>query len=484
MTSIRPHAPVRRPSWRSLILPLCALLVAAGAALAQDVRRPVLMVEIEGGIGPASARHLETALETARERDAEILLMRINTPGGLASSMRDMIASILAAEVPVVGYVAPPGAHAASAGTYIMYATHVAAMAPGTNLGAATPVQIGGGGLPGMPGQEEEEENGDESEEGEEAGDEEQSEEQQPSDAMSAKAINDAVAFIQSLAELRDRNAEWAERAVRQAESLSADAAREQDVIEIVAKDMQDLLEQLDGRTVTIRDVERTLHTRDVEVELIEPTVMTRVLGVLSNPNIAFILMLVGIYGLIFELANPGTVGPGVVGGICLILALYALNQLPLNYAGLALLAFGIILMVAEAFTPTFGILGLGGMVAFIFGAAMLIDTDIPAFQIDWSVILATSVMSGALLALLLGYIYRSHRLKVVSGEEAIHGASARVLDWSGQEGHVWMQGERWRARGDGRFRKGQTVRVQRTDGLTLTVEPMQREAAETNPEN
>jgi len=440
--------------------------------------RVALVIGVEGAIGPATTRHVERALEAAAERGAEVVILQLNTPGGLATSMRDIITAILASPVPVVGYVAPPGAHAASAGTYILYATGIAAMAPGTNIGAATPVQIGG--LPGLPSpaekkpeaEGESEKEGSDKAPGEAA---EPSEKDPPAsggagDAMTAKATNDAIAYIRSLAELNGRNAEWAEAAVREAATLSAAGALEQGVIDLVAADLEELLERIDGREVTVGRARQTLATSGLVVETFEPDFLTRALAVLSNPNVAFILMMIGVYGLIFELANPGSIGPGVVGTICLLLGLYALNQLPLDYAGLALLVLGIALMVAEAFTPTFGVLGAGGLVAFTIGAAILVKSDVPAFQISWTTIAASTATSGALLVFLLGYVWRAHRHAVVTGSESLVGSRAEVLDWHDGQGHVWAQGERWAARGAGPIAPGGAVRVTRQDSLTLVV--------------
>lgn len=477
---------------------MCAVLAVVVLVLIPDTARNqtgpaapqqtlALRADIDGVIGPATTKFLQEAMRAARERDAEILILQINTPGGLATSMRDMIIDILAAPMPVIGFVAPSGARAASAGTYIMYATHVAAMAPGTNLGAATPVQIGGGGLPGMPKPDDSRNKG-ERKKSSDGKDRDKSGEEDaepdtgkstdngkdtiPGDAMKLKTVNDAVAFIRSLAELRQRNADWAEKAVRQGASLSAAAALDEKVIDLIAADINTLLEKIDGRTVTVEGEERILATRALRVEQIEPGALTKLLGIISNPNIALILMLVGIYGLIFELANPGSIGPGIVGVICLVLGLYALNQLPLDYAGMILLFIGIGLMVIEAVTPTFGVLGLGGIIAFVIGAAMLIDTDVPEYQISWTVIGAMAAVSGAFLILLLGYVTRSLRRPLASGDEALVGTSAEVLDWRGKEGHVWSAGERWQARADASLRKGDEVRIERQDGLTLVVKP------------
>jgi len=455
---------------RSMIRVIAAsavMLFFVGTGLSQTAEPPTtqriaLLTAIEGVVGPATARHIEIAVRTAREHNAEVLILRINTPGGLATSMREIIAEILGSTIPVVGWVAPPGAHAASAGTYILYATHVAAMAPGTNLGAATPVQIGGG-FPGMP-QERQDERKEEKKGDEKAKDEKGL----PSGStMDAKAVNDAVAFIRSLAEMRGRNAEWAERAVREAASLSAERARDEKVIDLVAEDVPALLAAVDGRSVLAGGVNRTLATQGLTVERLDPGIVTRMLGILADPNVAFLLLMIGVYGLIFEFVNPGAIGPGVIGAICLVLGLYALNQLPLNYAGLALIALGIAMMVAEAITPTFGVLGLGGGVALVIGAAMLIDADVPAFRISWWVIAGTATVSGGVLIMLLGYVWRTHRRGPVAD---LVGVDAQVLSWSGEQGYVWAQGERWRARGAAGLVSGEQVRVSGRDGLTLVI--------------
>ena len=459
-------------------LAVAIALVAASAGWGQVTdgvtRRVALLAAIEGPIGPATVRHVEKVIETAAERDAEVLILRLDTPGGLADSMREIIVAILASRTPVVGFVAPPGAHAASAGTYILYATHVAAMAPGTNLGAATPVQIGG--LPGLPAPEDEKPAADKdpgsgATEPERDGSEPEKATPPPlADAMSAKATNDAVAFIRSLAEMRGRNADWAEQAVREAASLSATQARARNVIDLIADDPAALLTAIDGRRIEAGGVERTLATTGLAIEPIEPDALTRVLSVLSNPNVAFLLMIIGVYGLIFEFSNPGIFAPGVIGVICLVLGLYALNQLPLDYAGLALVMLGIAFMVAEAFTLSSGALGLGGLVAFVIGAAMLIDTEVPAYRISWWVIGGAAAFSGAFLILLLGYAWRAQRLPPVSGAARLVGAEAQVLDWSDGTGHVWAEGERWRARGERDLAEGAPARIRGIDGITLVV--------------
>jgi membrane-bound serine protease (ClpP class) len=449
-----------------------AALFAAGAAVAllvsplvassgENSSKLALTISVDGAIGPATARYVKDALTKASERRAEIVVLRLNTPGGLSTSMREIITDVLASRVPVVGYVAPSGAHAASAGTYILYATHIAAMAPGTNLGAATPVQIGGP-LPGLPDASPDKGDKDKKDGGD----------KQPKtkDAMAAKATNDAVAFIRSLAELRGRNADWAEKAVREAASLSANAALQANVIDLVARDQAELLRQVDGRAVEVAGGEtRHLVTRDAARDAIDPGWISRFLRVITDPNVAFILMLVGIYGLIFELSSPGAVAPGVIGTICLLLGLYALNMLPINYAGLGLILLGITLLVIEVFNPTV-VIGLGGIIAFVLGAVMLFEIEEPGFRLSWSVIgIAAAIFTGMILVV-LGSLRRAQKGPVRLGAQAMRGLTAEILDWSESEGHVFTQGERWQARGTEAFKPGEVVEVANVVDLTLVV--------------
>jgi membrane-bound serine protease (ClpP class) len=421
-----------------------------------------LSIEIDGAIGPATARQVKEGLATAGERRAEVVILRLNTPGGLATSMREIIADVLASPVPVVGYVAPSGGHAASAGTYILYATHVAAMAPGTNLGAATPVEIGGP-YPGLPG------DGDRSKDTG-SKDEKTAPQQAPSpDAMTAKVTNDAVALIRSLAELRGRNADWGEKAVREAASLSANAALEAHVIDLVARDMADLLRSIDGRRVEVAGSMRPLATRGLSVETLKPGWLIELLSVITDPNIAVLLMLMGIYGLAFEFMSPGAVAPGVIGTISLLLGLYALNLLPIDYAGLALMLLGILFLIIEAFTPTV-VLGVGGLAAFLLGAVMLFKVEAPGFRLSWTII-------GIVAALLAGfsfvtgrYLWGARKAPARTGVQAMHGLPAEILDWSGRAGHVLAQGERWRAEGEEAFATGERVEIADVRDLTLTV--------------
>lgn len=369
---------------------VCSSSAATGEANGQG--RTALRIEIDGAIGPASAMQFEEALAVAAERNAEVFILQMNTPGGLVTSMREIIADILASPVPVIGYVAPAGGHAASAGTYILYATHVAAMAPGTNLGAATPIEMGGP-MPSFPG--------DDKNNGPEAGKDPKN--PPAGNAMIAKATNDAVALIRSLAELRGRNADWGEKAVREAASLSASAALQENVIDFVARDTTELLQLADGRTVEIAGRKKVLATKRLPVETLEPGWLIRLLAVITDPNIAVILMLIGVYGLVFEFTSPGAVAPGVIGTICLLLGLYALNLLPISYAGLALMLLGIIFLVVEVFNPTV-VLGLGGVAAFLLGAAMLLRIEGPSFEMSWAVIGTAAILTLG-LALLTGAI-------------------------------------------------------------------------------
>jgi membrane-bound serine protease (ClpP class) len=444
----------------TLVAAIAAAVQFASPALlsAEESGRPALMIEIDGAIGPATARYVKEALTTAGERRVDVVILRLNTPGGLATSMREIIADVLGSFVPVIGYVAPPGAHAASAGTYILYATHIAAMAPGTNLGAATPVQIGGP-LPGLPGSAPDKD-----------GKDKKGDAQQPKDAMTAKATNDAVALIRSLAELRGRNADWAEKAVREAASHSASGALQANVIDLVVRSPTELLQQIDGRTVELAGGDRRqLATKGLTIERLDPGWLIRLLSVITDPNVAFILLMVGIYGLIFEFSTPGAIAPGVVGTICLLLGLYALNMLPINYAGLALMLLGIAFLVVETFNPTV-VLGLGGVAAFLLGAAMLFKIEAPGYRLSWTVVIIAMAMIVSLTVIVLGSLWRARRNPARVGGQAMRGLPAEVLDWSGSEGHVFTHGERWQAHGVEALTPGETVEVAGIKDLTLVV--------------
>lgn len=440
-----------------------ALFVAfAGAFLAigditpqAQTSRTALLAELDGAIGPASADYVSRAIDAARDRNAALIVLRIDTPGGLDTSMRVIVRDILSAPVPIIGYVAPSGARAASAGTYILYATHVAAMAPGTDLGAATPVQIGGGGLlPRAP-------SGDDKEE-----------DKPETPTIKEKAVSEAVAYIRALAQMRGRNVEWAEKAVREAASLSAEDALTEGVINILARDTADLLAQLDGRLVSTIVGETILDTEGLTLDRYEPDWRTRFLSVITNPNVAYILLLIGVYGILLEFYSPGVLVPGITGVICLLLAFYALHVLPISYAGLALLFLGLALMVGEAFVPSFGALGLGGAVAFVIGSVMLIDTEAPGFQVSRMLIGSIAAVSAGLFLFVMMMMLRARRRAVVTGPEELVQSRGEVIDWQGTRGRVRVHGEIWKARAARALAAGRPVRVVSIEGLTLVVEP------------
>jgi membrane-bound serine protease (ClpP class) len=452
----------RRHRWLGWLLAALAW-VAVGAA--QEKPAPAkptvaLVLTIHDAIGPATSSFFLRTLEDARERNARLLILEMDTPGGLDSAMREMIQAILASPVPVAIYVTPSGARAASAGTYLLYASHVAAMAPATNLGAATPVQIGATPPPSKPSSRDE--------------DKDDKDQTDSGTAMERKAINDSIAYIRGLAELRGRNAEWAESAVRSATSLTATAALEQKVIDIVATDLADLLQQMHGRVVKLSAGETTLDTKDLVIERVETDWRTQLLAVITNPNVAYLLMLVGVYGLLLEGYNPGAIVPGVVGAIALLLALYAFQVLSVNYAGLGLIVLGIALMIAEAFAPSLGVLGIGGVVAFVIGSIILMDTQAPGFQIARPLI-GGMALAGALLVLLMAsYFVRSRRQPVVTGAEQLLSEPAIALSAFDHSGPVRIRGEIWNAVSRAPVQTGQRLRVVRINGLTLEVEPLE----------
>lgn len=416
-----------------------------------------LWLDIEGAIGPASHDYIKRSLANAATQHAQLVIIRLNTPGGLDVSMREIIQEIIASPVPVVSYVAPSGARAASAGTYILYASHIAAMAPATTLGAATPVKIGG--FPDTP---------DSSDKKTEKNQHEQVNAQDP---MTKKIINDAVAYIRGLAQMRGRNAEWAEKAVRDAASLTASEAMAEGVIDLIAVDIPDLLNKIDGRIVNMQGQEITLSTQGITIQHLEQDWRTRLLAIITDPNIAYILMLIGIYGLIFEFANPGTIVSGVVGAVCLLLALFAFQVLPVNYAGLALIFLGIVFMLAEMLVPSFGALGIGGMIAFVMGSIMLLDMDIPGYGISFPLIATVALMTAGFFLAVVGMVIKARKRPVVSGREELIGNIGEVIDDFDQEGWVRVHGELWRAKTSTPLHRGQKVSVTAMKGLTLEVE-------------
>ncbi|MFZ0788003.1 MAG: nodulation protein NfeD [Chromatiaceae bacterium] len=442
------------------VLALCLWSLLCGEALA---RGEALLIPVDGSIGVATGELVERGLARAAEQGVELVILRLDTPGGLDTAMRRIIKAILASQIPVAAYVAPSGARAASAGTYILYAAHIAAMAPATNLGAATPVQVGGA-FPGIGEPETPE-----GTKGEAAG---------AKDAMERKLVNDAVAYIRGLATLRGRNADWAEQAVRESVSLNAQAALDAGVIDLVAPNVRSLLQGIDGRSVDLPGGPRTLATDGLPVRELEPGWRARLLAVITDPNVAYVLLIIGIYGILFELANPGAVLPGVIGGISLILALYALQLLPVNYAGLALILFGVAFMAAEAFVPSFGALGLGGLVAFLAGSVILMDER--GMPISPAVIASTGLASGAFFIWVLSRLVRLRRRAPVVGTEHLIGAIGETLDDFGtgdqRSGRVRVAGEIWSASADSPLHRGQRVRVLSVTGLHLSVTPEHEE--------
>ncbi|MEQ8195438.1 MAG: nodulation protein NfeD [Rhodospirillales bacterium] len=457
-----------------------------GAAEARAVTLPLL--EINGPIGPATSDYLHRGLKKARESGAHAVVIRMDTPGGLSASMRDIIKDILSSPIPVITYVAPSGARAASAGTYILLASHVAAMAPGTNLGAATPVAIGGGSPFPTPGgdkklpwedQGDKEKKGESGQDGKSTGDtpdKNKGAKPKQHPTMMDKALNDAIAYIESLAAVHGRNAEWAKKAVAEAASLPAAEADKLGAIDFIAHDMRDLLDKSDGRTVKIFGQPRRLSTAGAVTDAIEPDWRTKLLATITSPNVAYILLLIGIYGLIFEFLNPGAIVPGVIGAISLLVALYGLQTLPVNYAGVALILLGIAFMVAEAFVPAFGALGIGGVAAFVAGSIMLLDTDVPGFGVSWKIIAAVGGISGALFVLVIVYALKGRNRPVVSGQEQMLDSIGQVIDWTDGEGRIRIHGEVWRAVAERPLQPGTRVRVDRIDGLTLSVRPTEQE--------
>lgn len=461
------HAPWRFPPLAAWIA--CLLLAAAWALTGHASERPpqVWVLELDGGIGPASSDYITRNLAAAEAAAVDLFVIQMNTPGGLDSSMRDIIQAILDADVPVATWVAPGGSRAASAGTYILYASHIAAMAPATNLGAATPVAIGGGSPLPSPGGGE----GDSSE-----GEQQEGSGSTPGSASERKAINDAVAYIRGLADLRGRNADWAEAAVRDAVSLSANDALEQGVIDLVAKDLDALLAGVDGRSITLERRELTLDVSAAAVTRIEPDWRSEFLALITDPNIAYILLMIGIYGLILEFYNPGLGIPGVAGIICLLLAFYALQMLPISYVGVILIVIGIALMVTEAFAPSFGVFGIGGALAFVIGSVMLMDSDLPGYRISLPLIAAFAVASLAIFVFSIGAALRARHGRVVSGREGMIGAPAvAVSDFESHDGslhgRVRVHGEIWQAESALPVHRDQHLRVTALDGLLLRVE-------------
>lgn len=460
----------RVPCWAVLLI--VPVLIWRAAAAGEEPVAGGYLLDIKGAIGPATAYYVVQGLARARDEGARLVVLRMDTPGGLDSAMRRIVKALLASPVPVVGYVAPPGARAASAGTYILYATQLAAMAPATTLGAATPVRIGG--MPEWPGERDSPKapgsagSADEGSEADGGG--------ESTDAMERKLINDSVAYIRALALRYGRNADWAEKAVREAATLTAAEALEQHVIEVLAANVPELLEKIDGRRVVLVSGDHVLHTRGLVMQLLEPGWRDRLLAVIGDPNIAYLLMLVGIYGLIFEMAHPGALFPGVIGAICLVLALYAFQVLPVNYTGMTLMLLGIAFMLAEAFVPSFGILGLGGVLAFVAGSVMLMEEA--ESGVSFPLIGGAALVSAGFFLWIISRLVRIRRRRALTGPEEMIGLKGRALEDIEHTGRVRVHSESWMARSRTPIKKGQSVRVTGIEGLTLQVEPIQSDGS------
>ena len=457
--------------FRTRWLPRIVLGLLGFAAVSASAQDRVVNIEVRGGIGVATAEYIIKGIDHANEDQAELILLSTDTPGGLVSATRDIIQAILASEVPVATWVTPAGARADSAGTYILLASHVAAMAPTTHIGAATPVSMTGDDLtpaptvpePEIPGYDDPD-----------AGSEEtQPAPSPPGSAMERKVLNDAVSYIRTLAERHGRNADWAERAVTEAATLTADEALEQNVIEYIAADREELFAAIDGTTVATEAGDVTVSTANAVVEEFEPSWRLKLLMVISQPEILLLLGLVGVYGLILEGWNPGALVPGTLGAICLLLALYGSQTIPINYAGVALILLGVGLMIAEAFAPSFGVLGLGGIAAFVFGAILTFDSGVPGFGISIAFVLGLAIAAALFIVWAVSYLLRLRNRGAVSGSESIVGGTGVAMENFDVEGRVWLEGESWQARTNAPVVKDQAVFVRTMDGLILEVEPL-----------
>ena len=441
---------------------LLAAFILAISNVAAQADTNVVVLSIKGAIGVATAEYVLSGIEHAETSNADLIIIEMDTPGGLMAPMRDIVQAILGSSVPVATYVTPAGARADSAGTYILLASHIAAMTPTTHLGAATPVALGGGGDDAPAKDSSDEESGDDAETAPPSG-----------STMERKVLNDAIAYIRSLAERYDRNADWAEKAVREAATLTAREALEQNVIDFVAINRAELLRVIDGIEVEVNSEIVTLATDNVVIEEYEPGWRIKILSAIANPETVLLLGLIGLYGLMYEGWNPGAIVPGVVGVICLLLAAYGLQVLPVNYAGLALIIVGLALMTAEAFAPSFGALGLGGIAAFVFGAIMMFDSDIPGFGISIAFVVTLASVFALLFIWLMSYLLKFRKRGAVSGKESIISGMGTAMQAFSGEGKVWLEGEAWNATSNVAIEKDQQVVVRAMDGLTLEVEPV-----------
>lgn len=437
---------------------LTALLLASFAKFAHannEEAGHVAVFTISGAISPASRDYLIRSMKKAQSEHARLFILKLDTPGGLDTSTRDIIKQILASPIPMITYVHPDGARAASAGTYILYASHLAAMTPSTTLGAATPVNIAAPALPNPTDK-----------------DEDKPENQAPSSktTMEQKVLNDSIAFIRGLAKRHNRNQQWAEMSVIEAATLTASEAKEKNVINIVAKDLQDLLHQVEGISIMINASEYKITSSNLKVKHYNPDWRNNLLAIITNPQIAYILLMIGIYGLLLEGYNPGALFPGVIGAICLLISMYALQLLPVNYAGLALILFGILLITAEALSPSFGILGFGGVVATTIGSIILIDSDLPGLRISKFLIGSIAALSSIIVFIILFAIGRSLRMKKNSLSLAMNGEIGTVKSFDNGQGLMLVSGEIWNIRSEDELTPGDKAQVTSRQGLLLDV--------------
>jgi len=458
--------------WMSALAFGLGTAALAGAALTQERTDGALIktAALTGVIGPANSGYISRAIRIADREGAALLVIEMDTPGGLDTAMRDINRAIIGSDVPVAVFVHPSGARATSAGAYILYASHIAGMSPGTSVGAATPVQMGGGeetpappdDLPGAD---------DESGEGADGPASRDRSAPSSAQAMRNKVVNDSVAYIRSLAEMRGRNADWAEEAVRDGVSASYSEALALGVVEIVAASLDDFAAQADGREVTMSGGEtRVLALEGARFEAIDKTVSEEILAVITDPNIAFLLLNLGFIGLLVSFYNGLEPVTAIAGVIFIIVGFYALNTLPVNYAGAALIILGLILLVAEAFLASSGLLALGGLAAFAIGSVMLMDTEVEGLRVDWRVIAGATLALGAASFLLVSYGLAAQARKVTTGEQGLIGLTGHVLSWNGATGYVMVDGERWRAVSADALKAGDAIKVVSLDGLTLKV--------------
>jgi len=476
---VRMRKSVRQRLFKLANLPGLLAVVALVLASAARADSDVILLDLEGALGVATAEYIIGGIDSANERNADLVIIRMDTPGGLVEPMRDIVQAILGSDVPVATYVSPGGARADSAGTYILLASHIAAMAPTTHLGAATPVSMLGGD-PGKPKEAPDLPGGldDDAEDADESDEASETDPATPDTAMGRKVLNDAIAYIRGLAEAHGRNADWAEDAVRDAATLTASEALEKNVIDLIAADEDELLEAIHGREVAINNEQVAINSEDATIETIEPNWRLKILNTIASPEIAILLLMVGMYGLLFEGYNPGAILPGVVGVICLLLAAYALQVLPVNYAGLALIVVGLVLITAEAFVPSFGALGLGGIVAIVFGSIMMFDSGIPGFGISVTFVIGMALVAGLFLFWLISYLVKLRKRGAVTGTGSIVGGTGEAMESFVGEGKIWLEGEAWAAHSTVQIEKGQAVVVENMTGLVLQVVPAQETAS------